>query len=77
MRTQKEPTTGRSLNIRPAFLLVPTALETVANQTIKSSSVKGQISLPNNPIQNFASVIGEPRSMMLIRWPGIWLQLWR
>lgn len=63
MRVQKEPTTGRTLNIRPAFLLVPTALETVANQTIKSASVKGADVNAGiiNPIQNFATVIGEPR----------------
>lgn len=63
MRTQKEPTTGRTLNIRPAFLLVPTALETVANQTIKSASVKGADVNAGviNPIQNFADIIGEPR----------------
>lgn len=63
MRVQKEPTTSRTLNIRPAFLLVPTALETVANQTIKSASVKGADVNAGiiNPIQNFATVIGEPR----------------
>jgi hypothetical protein len=63
MRVQKEPTTGRTLNIRPAFLLVPTSLETVANQTIKSASVKGADVNAGiiNPIQNFATVIGEPR----------------
>lgn len=63
MRTQKEPTTGRTLNIRPAFLLVPTALETIANQTIKSVSVKGADVNAGiiNPIQNFASIVGEPR----------------
>jgi len=63
MRVQKEPTTGRTLNIRPAYLLVPTALETVANQTIKSASVKGADVNAGiiNPIQNFATVIGEPR----------------
>ncbi len=63
MRTQKEGTTGRTLNIRPAFLLVPTALETVANQTIKSASVKGADVNAGiiNPIQNFATIIAEPR----------------
>lgn len=63
MRVQKEPTAGRTLNIRPAFLLVPTALETVANQTIKSASVKGADVNAGiiNPILNFATVIGEPR----------------
>lgn len=63
MRTQKEPTSGRSLNIRPAFLLIPTALETLANQTIKSASVKGADINSGifNPIQNFATTVGEPR----------------
>lgn len=63
MRTQKEPTTGRTLNIRPAYLLIPTALETLASQTIKSASVKGADINAGiiNPIQNFATVIAEPR----------------
>ncbi|HCR5485628.1 TPA: Clp protease ClpP, partial [Shigella dysenteriae] len=39
MRVQKEG--ERHLNIRPAFVLVPTAMESVANQVIRSSSVKG------------------------------------
>ncbi|WP_410988962.1 Mu-like prophage major head subunit gpT family protein [Escherichia coli] len=38
MRLQKEG--DRALNIRPAFMLVPVALETVANQTIKSARVE-------------------------------------
>lgn len=61
MRTQKEGT--RALNIRPAYVLVPVALETLANQTIKSASVKGADvnSGINNPIQNFAEVISEAR----------------
>ncbi|HBZ8832789.1 TPA: ATP-dependent Clp protease proteolytic subunit [Citrobacter farmeri] len=37
MRLQKEG--ERTLNIRPAFMLVPVGLETLANQTIKSASV--------------------------------------
>jgi ATP-dependent Clp endopeptidase proteolytic subunit ClpP len=61
MRLQKEG--DRSLNIRPAFMLVPVALETLASQTIKSASVKGaDINAGiNNPIQNFAEIISEPR----------------
>ncbi|EOD4791704.1 peptidase S14 [Klebsiella michiganensis] len=61
MRLQKEG--ERSLNIRPAYMLVPVGLETLANQTIKSASVKGADinSGINNPIQNFAEVISEPR----------------
>lgn len=69
MRLQKGPETkkgaddGRSLNIRPAFMLVPVAQETLANQTIKSASVKGADTNSgiNNPIQNFAEVIAEAR----------------
>lgn len=54
---------GRHLNIRPAFVLVPTALETTALQTIKSASVKGADANSGivNPLQNFAEVIAEPR----------------
>lgn len=61
MRLQKEG--ERTLNIRPAYMLVPVGLETLANQTIKSASVKGADinSGINNPIQNFAEVISEPR----------------
>ena len=61
MRVQKEG--ERSLNIRPAYVLVPTALETVASQTIKSASVKGADVNAGifNPIQNFAQIISEAR----------------
>lgn len=61
MRLQKEG--ERSLNIRPAFMLVPVGLETTANQTIKSASVKGADVNAGiiNPIQNFAEVIAEAR----------------
>ncbi|HEY3591564.1 MAG TPA: ClpP-like prohead protease/major capsid protein fusion protein, partial [Buttiauxella sp.] len=61
MRLQKEG--ERSLNIRPAFMLVPVALETTANQTIKSASVKGADINAGimNPVQNFAEVIAEAR----------------
>jgi ATP-dependent Clp endopeptidase proteolytic subunit ClpP len=61
MRLQKEG--ERSLNIRPAFMLVPVALETQANQTIKSASVKGaDVNAGiNNPIRDFAEIIAEAR----------------
>lgn len=61
MRLQKEG--DRTLNIRPAYMLVPVALDTLASQTIKSASVKGADvnSGVNNPIQNFAEIISEPR----------------
>lgn len=66
MRVQKTMTEGgkpRTLNIRPAFVLVPTALESTTGQVIKSVSVKGADINAGiaNPIQNFAEVIGEPR----------------
>ncbi|MDV2340905.1 Clp protease ClpP [Vibrio cholerae] len=53
----------RKLNIRPGFVLTPTALELEMIQTIESGSIKGadvnaQI---KNPLQNFAKVIAEPR----------------
>lgn len=61
MRQQKSA--NRHLNIRPGFILTPTALESQHNQTIKSTSVKGTDANAgvSNPIQNFAEVIAEPR----------------
>lgn len=61
MRRQKEG--DHHLNIRPAFMLVPTALEATANQVIRSTSVKGADINAGiiNPVQNFATVIAEPR----------------
>lgn len=61
MRSQKSG--DRHLNIRPGFVLVPTALETSTNQAVKSASVKGADANSGviNPIQNFAEVIPEPR----------------
>ena len=61
MRKQKSG--NRHLNIRPEFVLCPTALETTMNQIIKSASVKGADVNAGiaNPIQNFAEVIAEPR----------------
>ncbi|HBM0000755.1 TPA: Mu-like prophage major head subunit gpT family protein, partial [Salmonella enterica subsp. enterica serovar Kodjovi] len=61
MRMQKEG--ERHLNIRPAFVLVPTAMESVSNQVIKSVSVKGADINAGiiNPVKDFATVIAEPR----------------
>lgn len=61
MRLQKEG--ERSLNIRPAYMLVPVGLETLAAQTIKSASVKGADVNAGiiNPIRDFATIIAEPR----------------
>ncbi len=75
MRLQKEG--ERTLNIRPAYMLVPVGLETLANQTIKSASVKGQISTPG-----LTTLFRTLRKLFLNRdWttriltPGIWLRL--
>lgn len=54
---------GRNLNIRPAFVLTPVALEDKARQIIESASVPGADSNSGivNPIRGFAKVIGEAR----------------
>ncbi len=59
----KEGEKTRTLNVRPAYLLCPVALEDQANQLIRSTSVPtAQVNAGVvNPIQNFAEVIGEPR----------------
>ncbi|MFY3772126.1 ClpP-like prohead protease/major capsid protein fusion protein [Providencia manganoxydans] len=61
MRKQKEG--SRTLNIRPAFMLVPTALEIAATQVVGSGSVKGADVNANiiNPIRNIAEIVTEPR----------------
>ncbi len=61
MRLQKSG--ERVLNIRPAYVLTPVALESRANQLIKSASVPGADANSgiDNPIRNFAEVIAEPR----------------
>lgn len=53
----------RTLNIRPAYVLTPIALEDKARQIITSESMPGTTSNAGiaNPIRNFAEVIGEPR----------------
>jgi hypothetical protein len=59
----KEGEKTRTLNVRPAYLLCPVALEDQAKQLIRSASVPtAQVNAGVvNPIQNFAQVIGEPR----------------
>ena len=54
---------ARTLNIRPAFVLVPVALEDKAKQLIRSASVPGADTNAgiDNPIRNFADVVAEPR----------------
>ncbi|OAT46100.1 putative Clp family protease [Proteus hauseri ATCC 700826] len=61
MSQQKEG--ERTLNIRPAFMLVPTTLETQAIQVVKSGSVKGADVNSNiiNPVRDLAEIIAEPR----------------
>lgn len=54
---------GRTLNIRPAFVLTSVAQEDKANQIINSESVPGADVNSGivNPIRGFSEVIGEPR----------------
>jgi len=64
MRTQKASgDKGRTLNIRPAYVLTPIALESKTRQLINSTSVPGTDTNSgiSNPLQGFAEVIGEPR----------------
>ncbi|WJN60929.1 ClpP-like prohead protease/major capsid protein fusion protein [Pseudomonas sp. SO81] len=67
MATQKTQVEGdakaRTLNIRPAFVITPVALEDKARQIIESASVPGADSNSGivNPIRGFAKVIGEAR----------------
>lgn len=62
MKRQKSDT-GRHLNISPAFLLVPTVQESLADQLLHSRSVPGAENNANikNPILNMATIIAEPR----------------
>jgi hypothetical protein len=62
MKRQKSES-GRHLNILPAFLLVPTVQETLADQLLHSISIPGQEYNANikNPVQNMAEIIAEPR----------------
>lgn len=67
MRSQKavgvNDKPGRSLNIRPGFVLSPVELEDTAFQLINSTSVPGSDANSgiSNPLKGFAEVIGEPR----------------
>jgi ATP-dependent Clp endopeptidase proteolytic subunit ClpP len=62
-KVAKDGDKARTLNIRPAFLLCPVALEDKANQLIRSTSVPTATVNAGvvNPIKDFAQVIGEPR----------------
>jgi hypothetical protein len=61
MKRQKSG--DRTLNIRPAYLLVPTMLESLADQIINSTSVPGTDSNSGikNPVKGMAEIIAEPR----------------
>ena len=61
MKRQKSG--DRTLNISPAFLLVPTMLEAYADQILHSTSVPGMEynSGIKNPVLNMAEIIAEPR----------------
>ncbi|HEY2454136.1 MAG TPA: ClpP-like prohead protease/major capsid protein fusion protein [Scandinavium sp.] len=61
MKRQKSG--DRTLNISPAFLLVPTMLEAYADQILHSTSVPGaeNNSGIKNPVLNMAEIIAEPR----------------
>lgn len=62
MRIQKESSTGPSLNIRPAYILSPAALETTFSQLLNSAvdptTSKGHAS---NPVAGLGELIVEPR----------------
>jgi len=61
MKRQKSG--DRTLNISPAYLLVPTLQEAYADQIIHSTSVPGEAynSGIKNPVLNMAEIIAEPR----------------
>lgn len=62
-KTETKEGKARTLNIRPAFVLVPVVLEDKAKQLIRSASVPtANVNAGvDNPIRNFAEVIAEPR----------------
>jgi ATP-dependent protease ClpP protease subunit len=62
-KAAKDGDKTRTLNIRPAFLLCPVALEDKANQLIRSASVpNAQVNAGVvNPMKDFAQVISDPR----------------
>lgn len=62
-KTQTEGGKARTLNIRPAYVLCPVALEDKAKQLIRSASVPGADTNSgiDNPIRNFAEVISDAR----------------
>jgi phage head maturation protease len=62
MMTQKEKADGDALNIRPAYFIVPAALETSAtelmNNVVNPEAQKGHA---RNPIANMAQVVADAR----------------
>ncbi|WP_174341729.1 ClpP-like prohead protease/major capsid protein fusion protein [Enterobacter sp. JMULE2] len=61
MKRQKSG--DRTLNISPAFLLVPTIQEALADQIINSTSVPGTDNNAGikNPVKGMAAIVAEPR----------------
>lgn len=57
---RKQKASGRALNLRPAFLIVPAALETIAQQYINQGLVADSPG-NTNPFQNSMGLIVEPR----------------
>ncbi|UNO36319.1 ATP-dependent Clp protease proteolytic subunit [Salmonella enterica subsp. enterica serovar Abeokuta] len=60
---KKQKNGSRHLNIRPAFLLVSTANESLADQIINSTSVPGaeNNSGISNPVRGMSEIVAEPR----------------
>ncbi|WP_077886071.1 ClpP-like prohead protease/major capsid protein fusion protein [Escherichia coli] len=60
---KKQKNGKRHLNIRPAFLLVSTANESLADQIINSTSVPGadNNSGISNPVRGMAQIVADPR----------------
>lgn len=62
MRTQMDASSTEYLNIMPAFLLVPVALEDLAKEIISSTTKSGQTnSSQPNVLRNFVDVIADPK----------------
>ena len=60
MRKQKL-STGKALNIRPEYLIVPAALETTASKLMADTVLPGGTNGESNPVAGMATVITEAR----------------
>ncbi len=69
MRQQKG-INGRFINVQPKYLLVPSALETLAQQYVQQSTIVYTKSTDFNPFANNLQVIAEPRldATSLLNW---------